>query len=77
MFLLNHIIVSPFVHIFDIISLFAAEFEEPKSVISVKGSKFQHCNQTAHIFCCDQIDSIKNFVDDKSNVTNDGPESLT
>ena len=29
-FLLNQIIVSPFVHAFDIISLFAAEFEEPK-----------------------------------------------
>ena len=29
-FLLNHIIVSPFVHIFDIISLFAAKFEKPK-----------------------------------------------
>ena len=29
-FLLNEIIVSPFVHIFDIISLIAAEFEEPK-----------------------------------------------
>ena len=29
-FLLNQIIVSPFVHIFDIISLFAAELEEPK-----------------------------------------------
>ena len=30
-FLLNHKrIVSPFVHIFDIISLSAAEFEEPK-----------------------------------------------
>ena len=29
-FLLNQITVSPFVHIFDIISLFAAEFEEPK-----------------------------------------------
>ena len=28
-FLLNQIIVSPFVHIFDTISLFAAEFEEP------------------------------------------------
>ena len=27
-FLLNQIIVSPFVHIFDIISLFAAELEE-------------------------------------------------
>ena len=29
-FLLSQVIVSPFVHIFDIISLFAAEFEEPK-----------------------------------------------
>ena len=29
-FLLNQKIVSPFVHIFDIISLFAAELEEPK-----------------------------------------------
>ena len=32
-FLLNQIIVSPIVHIFDITSLFAAEFEEPKIVI--------------------------------------------
>ena len=29
-FLLNQIIVSPFVHIFDIVSSFAAELEEPK-----------------------------------------------
>ena len=29
-FLLNQKIVSPFVYIFDIISLFAAELEEPK-----------------------------------------------
>ena len=29
-FLLNQIIVSPFVHIFDIISLLAAELDEPK-----------------------------------------------
>ena len=36
-FLLNQIIVSPFVHIFDIISLFAAEFKEPKIGISGKG----------------------------------------
>ena len=36
-FLLNQIIASPFVHIFDIISLFAAEFEEPKIGISGKG----------------------------------------
>ena len=37
-FLLNQIIVPPFVHIFHI-SLFAAEFEEPKIGISDKGLK--------------------------------------
>ena len=31
------IVVSPFVHIFDILSLFAAELEEPKIGISGKG----------------------------------------
>ena len=36
-FLLNQIIVSPFVHIFDIISLFAADLEELKIGISGKG----------------------------------------
>ena len=36
-FLLNQIIVSQFVHFFDIISLFAAEFEKPKIDISGKG----------------------------------------
>ena len=35
-FLLNQIIVFPFVHILDIISLFAAEFEETKTGISGK-----------------------------------------
>ena len=35
-FLPNQIIVSPYVHIFDIISLFAAELEEPKIGISGK-----------------------------------------
>ena len=39
MFLLNQIIVSPLVHIFDIISLFAVELEEPKIGISGKGLK--------------------------------------
>ena len=34
--LLNQINLSPFVHIFDIISLFAAELEEPKIGISGK-----------------------------------------
>ena len=36
-FLLNQIIVSPFVHIFYIMSLFAAELEEPKFGILGKG----------------------------------------
>ena len=36
-FLHNQKLVSPFVNIFDIISLFAAELEEPKIGISSKG----------------------------------------
>ena len=36
-FLLNQMIVSPFVSIFDIISLFAADLEVPKIGISGKG----------------------------------------
>ena len=36
-FLLNQKIISPFVYIYDIISLFAAELEEPKIGISGKG----------------------------------------
>ena len=39
-FSLNQIIVFPFVHIFDIISLIAAKFEEPKIGISGKGLNF-------------------------------------
>ena len=35
--LLNWIIVFPFVHIFYVISLFAAEFEKPKIGISGRG----------------------------------------
>ena len=38
-FQLNQITVFPFVHIFDITSLFAVEFEEPKIGISGKGLK--------------------------------------
>ena len=38
-FLLNQVTVSPFVHIFDIVSLSAAELEEPKISISGKGLK--------------------------------------
>ena len=36
-FILNQIIVSPFVHNFDVISLFSAEFEESEIGISGKG----------------------------------------
>ena len=38
-FLLNQIIVSQFVHIFDMLSLFATEFEEPKIGISGKAKE--------------------------------------
>ena len=39
-FLLNQKIVSPFVNIYDIISLFAAELEEPK--IGMRGKGLTH-----------------------------------
>ena len=39
-FELNQITVSPFVHIFDIISLFAIEFKEPKIGMWGKGLIF-------------------------------------
>ena len=38
-FLLNQIIVSPFIPIFDIVSFFSAELEEPKIGPSGKGLK--------------------------------------
>ena len=41
-FQLNQIIVSPFIHISDIICLFAVEFAEPKFGISGKGLKHLH-----------------------------------
>ena len=41
-FLLKQIIVSPFVHIFTIVSSFAAELEEPKFGISGKGLTHSH-----------------------------------
>ena len=42
-FQLNQITVSLLVHIFDIISLFAVELEEPKICISGEGLKTAHC----------------------------------
>ena len=43
--------VSPFVYVFDIISLFAAELEEPKIGISGKGLTSSHvpCNITVYM----------------------------
>ena len=43
-FLLNQIIVSPFVHIFDIISLLAAKLEKPK--IGISGEEFKSVCQS-------------------------------
>ena len=48
--LLDQIIVSPFVYIFDIISLSAAELEEPKIGISGKGLRHNGHAKTT-IFC--------------------------
>ena len=53
-FLLNQKIVSPFIYIFDIISLFVAESEEPKIGIWSRGLT---------------LPKLKAFADDKWNVT--------
>ena len=47
-FQLNQITISPFVHIFDIISLFAIESEEPKIRLSGKGST-DHTLKKCHL----------------------------
>ena len=47
-FLLNQIIVLPFVNIYDIISLFAAELEEPKIGISGKGLNYLVSKQNSN-----------------------------
>ena len=62
-FLLNQKIVSPFVNVFDIISLFAAELEEPKIGISGKGLRVKIYNlsdigNTLHL----QIKALKTLV---------------
>ena len=41
-FLLSHTTVSPFVHIFDIISLFAVELGKPKIGLSGKGLNYRN-----------------------------------
>ena len=50
-FLVNHIIVSPLVHIFDTISLFAAELKSLKLTYEVKVTYLPHRvkNRLVHI----------------------------
>ena len=60
-FLLNQVIISPFVHIFDIISLFAAEFEDPKIGISGKGLTLSPNDRIL------DMTKLKAFADDKLN----------
>ena len=50
-FLLKQIIASPFVHIFAIISLFAAKLDEPKIGISGKGLKFLYLIVVKTYYC--------------------------
>ena len=60
-FLLNQIIVSPFVDIFDIISLFTAVLEKPKLANQVKGSLIDEGQVIlASTDCEDQDQSTKN-----------------
>ena len=47
-FILNQVIISPIVHIFEVISLVAAEFEEPTIGISGKGLI---CGRKERYFC--------------------------
>ena len=64
-FLLNQVIVSPFVHIFDIthISLFAAELEESKIGISGVGLKVTPFVNICYMFSHSSFNlfRIKNF----------------
>ena len=58
-FLLNQKLVSTFVNIYDIISLFAAELEEPKIVVLGKGLTY---SQQAFVFTYLQYKSFENTV---------------
>ena len=60
--LLNHIIVSPVVHIFDIIVSLAAELEGPKIGISGKGLTLSYHKISVW-------SKLKALADDKINVT--------
>ena len=64
-FQLNHITVSPFVHIFDIISLFVTELKEPKIGISDKGLTLNSLPNDKF----SKWSKLKAFADDKINGT--------
>ena len=66
-FLLNQILASPFFHIFDTISSFAAEFEEPKIGISGKVLNSFIVNYTDFriVSCCPQYQMINPLLNDK------------
>ena len=57
-FLLNQIIVPPFVHIFDIIGLFAAEFEEAKIAISRVNQCLNAMNQSIAVGYLDSFNGV-------------------
>ena len=62
-FLLKQIIVFPFLHIFAIISLCAAELEEPRIGIRGKGlTQVQPFLKQALVFTCLQYKSFENTV---------------
>ena len=56
-FLLNQITVSPFLDIFDIIPLFAAELEEPK--IAIWGKGWTNFNVLTHSHSMTPFDALK------------------
>ena len=58
-FLLYHISVSPFCHIFDIISLFAVELEESKIGISDKVLRMNQLFAKPKIFPLNENESIR------------------
>ena len=59
-FLLNQKIVSPFVHIFDVISLFAAELEKPK--IGISGKELNQEELKLQIYMLHNISLLPTFV---------------
>ena len=63
----NQITVSPFVHIFDIISLFIVEFEKPKIGIKVKELTLYH---TITTFNDPKKESFENIIGKGENASN-------